>query len=68
MKINKKGSAIVMVIMASSVCLAYASTATAEVISGLYTQKNIEKQIKDIYEKDIENIDFIYNKLEGKLN
>ena len=68
MKKSKKGSAIIMVIMAGSVCLAYASTSVSEVISGLYTQNKIEKQIKEIYERDIENIDFIYDKLEKGLN
>ena len=45
-----KGSATVMVIMAATVFSIYSSTAISEVISAIYTQTNIEKNIKKIQE------------------
>lgn len=62
-----KGSATVMVIIAAMVFSIYSSAAISEVLSALYTQTNIEKNIKEVYEKDIENIDKVYEKLEMKL-
>lgn len=62
-----KGSATVMVIISAMVFSIYSSAAISEVLSALYTQTNIEKNIKEVYEKDIENIDKVYEKLEMKL-
>ncbi len=62
-----KGSATVMVIIASMVFSIYSSAAISEVLSALYTQTNIEKNIKETYEKNLDNIDDVYKKIEMKL-
>lgn len=67
---NKKkiGSATVMVIFTAIVFSVYSSTSIAEALSAISLQAKLEKQIKNIYEKDLDRIDEIYRILESKVD
>lgn len=58
-----KGSTVVIVVISAIVFSVYASTANAEVLNAEYMQKDIKKKVKEIYEKDIEKIDEIYDNI-----
>ena len=68
-KPNKKkiGSATVMVIFAAIVFSMYSSTSVAEVRTAISLQIKLDKQIKSIYEKDLNRIDEVYRILESKI-
>ncbi len=64
---KKIGSATVMVIFTAIVFSVYSSTSIAEVLSAISLQTKMEKQIKNIYEKDLDRIDEVYRILETRV-
>ena len=63
---KKIGSATVMVIFTAIVFSIYSSTSIAEALAAISMQSKMEKQIKNIYEKDLNRIDEVYRILESK--
>lgn len=58
-----KGSAIIIVIISGIVFSIYTSSTYAESEHFSIMQKKYENNIKEYYEKDIENIDDIYTEI-----
>lgn len=62
MNYNKKkiGSAVLAVIVYISVLYIYIGTLSNQTALAGYIQADTEKKIKDVYEKDISNLDNVY--------
>lgn len=58
-----KGSATLIVVISAIVFTIYAGAASAEAMNAEYMQKDIKQKVKEIYEKDIENLQEIYDNI-----
>ena len=58
-----KGSATLVVIMSAIIAITYATSTSADVRHMKYMQEKYEKNIRQIYEEDIEYIDENFEKV-----